>query len=60
MRMRLRVQHGAGGALRLIPKHKPEIVLMDIQLPDIFRDRMHGEVETVLMPTLQIIMVTRV
>jgi DNA-binding NarL/FixJ family response regulator len=44
-------------ALRLIPKHKPEIVLMDIQLPDISGIECTAKLKQ-LMPTLQIIMVT--
>jgi len=44
-------------ALRMIPKLKPEIVLMDIQLPDISGIECTAKLKQ-LMPTLQIIMVT--
>ena len=47
----------AGEALKLIPKLKPEIVLMDIQLPDISGIDCTVQLKQV-MPAVQIIMVT--
>jgi DNA-binding NarL/FixJ family response regulator len=44
-------------ALKLIPKLKPEIVLMDIQLPDISGIECTVQLKQ-LMPSVQIIMVT--
>jgi DNA-binding NarL/FixJ family response regulator len=44
-------------ALKLIPKHQPEIVLMDIQLPDISGIECTAQLKQ-LMPSVQIIMVT--
>jgi DNA-binding NarL/FixJ family response regulator len=44
-------------ALKLIPKHKPEIVLMDIQLPDISGIDCTVQLKQ-LLPAVQIIMVT--
>jgi DNA-binding NarL/FixJ family response regulator len=47
----------AEDALKLIPKHQPEIVLMDIQLPDVSGIECTAQLKQ-LMPSLQIIMVT--
>jgi DNA-binding NarL/FixJ family response regulator len=47
----------AEDALKMIPKHQPEIVLMDIQLPDISGIECTAQLKQ-LMPSLQIIMVT--
>lgn len=44
-------------ALRLIAKHKPDIVLMDIQLPDISGIECTARLKQ-LLPSVQIIMVT--
>jgi DNA-binding NarL/FixJ family response regulator len=44
-------------ALREIPKHQPDIVLMDIQLPDISGIECTARLKQ-LMPSVQIIMVT--
>jgi DNA-binding NarL/FixJ family response regulator len=44
-------------ALRVIPKHKPEIVLMDIQLPDASGIECTAQLKQ-LLPAVQIIMVT--
>jgi len=44
-------------ALRVIPKHKPEIVLMDIQLPDLSGIDCTAQLKQ-LLPGTQIIMVT--
>ena len=44
-------------ALKVIPKHQPEIVLMDIQLPNLSGIECTAQLKQ-LMPTLQIIMVT--
>ena len=44
-------------ALRVIPKHKPEIVLMDIQLPDLSGIECTAQLKQ-LLPATQIIMVT--
>jgi DNA-binding NarL/FixJ family response regulator len=44
-------------ALREIPKHQPDIVLMDIQLPDISGIECTARLKQ-LMPSIQIIMVT--
>ena len=44
-------------ALKLIPKHKPEIVLMDIQLPDLSGIECTVQLKQI-MPAVQIIMVT--
>ena len=44
-------------ALKLIPKLKPEIVLMDIQLPDISGIECTVQLKQ-LLPSVQIIMVT--
>lgn len=44
-------------ALKQIPKHKPDIVLMDIQLPDISGIECTARIKQML-PTTQIIMVT--
>jgi DNA-binding NarL/FixJ family response regulator len=44
-------------ALRVIPKHKPEIVLMDIQLPDLSGIDCTAQLKQ-LLPATQIIMVT--
>ncbi|HET7624887.1 MAG TPA: response regulator transcription factor [Verrucomicrobiae bacterium] len=46
-----------GEALRAIPKCEPEIVLMDIQLPDISGIECTAQLKQ-LMPSVQIIMVT--
>jgi DNA-binding NarL/FixJ family response regulator len=46
-----------GEALRSIPKCEPEIVLMDIQLPDISGIECTAQLKQ-LMPSVQIIMVT--
>ena len=49
---------GTGGeALKSIPKHQPDIVLMDIQLPDISGIDCTAELKQ-LLPSVQIIMVT--
>ena len=47
----------AAEALRMIPKHQPEIVLMDIQLPDISGIECTAQLKQ-LLPSVQIIMVT--
>jgi DNA-binding NarL/FixJ family response regulator len=47
----------AGEALRLLPKHQPDIALMDIQLPDISGIECTAQLKQ-SMPALQIIMVT--
>jgi len=47
----------ANEALKEIPKHEPDIVLMDIQLPDISGIECTEQLKQ-LMPSLQIIMVT--
>jgi DNA-binding NarL/FixJ family response regulator len=47
----------AEDALKMIPKHQPEIVLMDIQLPDISGIECTAQLKQ-MMPSLQIIMVT--
>ena len=47
----------AAEALKLIPKLKPEIVLMDIQLPDISGSECTVQLKQ-LLPSVQIIMVT--
>ena len=44
-------------ALEVIPKHQPEIVLMDIQLPNLSGIECTAQLKR-LVPTLQIIMVT--
>ena len=44
-------------ALKEIPKHQPDIVLMDIQLPDISGIECTAQLKQ-LMPSVQIIMVT--
>ena len=44
-------------ALKVIPKHQPEIVLMDIQLPDISGIECTAQLKQ-LLPSVQIIMVT--
>jgi DNA-binding NarL/FixJ family response regulator len=44
-------------ALSMIPKHQPDIVLMDIQLPDISGIECTAQLKQ-LMPSVQIIMVT--
>src|SRR5436189_2215569 len=44
-------------ALKLIPRHRPEIVLMDIQLPNISGIECTARLKQIL-PTVQIIMVT--
>ena len=44
-------------ALAMIPKHQPDIVLMDIQLPDISGIECTAQLKQ-LMPSVQIIMVT--
>jgi len=44
-------------ALKLIPKHHPEIVLMDIQLPNVSGIECTARLKQ-LVPTVQIIMVT--
>jgi len=44
-------------ALKVIPKHQPDIVLMDIQLPDASGIECTAQLKQVL-PTVQIIMVT--
>ncbi len=44
-------------ALKMIPKHQPEIVLMDIQLPNLSGIDCTAQLKQ-LMPSLQIIMVT--
>jgi DNA-binding NarL/FixJ family response regulator len=44
-------------ALKEIPKHQPDIVLMDIQLPDISGIECTAELKQ-MMPSVQIIMVT--
>jgi DNA-binding NarL/FixJ family response regulator len=49
---------GTGGeALKTIPRHQPEIVLMDIQLPDISGIECTAQLKQ-LLPSVQIIMVT--
>jgi len=47
----------AGEALKTIPRHQPDIVLMDIQLPDISGIECTAQLKQ-LMPSVQIIMVT--
>jgi DNA-binding NarL/FixJ family response regulator len=47
----------AAEALKEIPKHQPDIVLMDIQLPDISGIECTAQLKQ-LMPSVQIIMVT--
>src|SRR5215472_18467453 len=47
----------AGEALKEIPKRQPDIVLMDIQLPDISGIECTAQLKQ-LMPSVQIIMVT--
>jgi DNA-binding NarL/FixJ family response regulator len=47
----------AGEALKEIPKRRPDIVLMDIQLPDISGIECTAQLKQ-LMPSVQIIMVT--
>jgi DNA-binding NarL/FixJ family response regulator len=47
----------AEDALKMIPKHLPEIVLMDIQLPDISGIECTAQLKQ-LLPAIQIIMVT--
>lgn len=47
----------AAEALRMIPRHQPEIVLMDIQLPDISGIECTAQLKQ-LLPSVQIIMVT--
>src|SRR6516162_5574689 len=44
-------------ALRLIPRHQPDIVLMDIQLPDTSGIECTAQLKQ-LLPSVQIIMVT--
>jgi len=44
-------------ALKLIPKHEPEIVLMDVQLPNMSGIECTAQLKQI-MPELQIIMVT--
>ena len=44
-------------ALKVIPKHQPEIVLMDIQLPNLSGIECTAQLKQ-MMPALQIIMVT--
>lgn len=49
---------GSGGeALKTIPRHQPDIVLMDIQLPDISGIECTAQLKQ-LLPSVQIIMVT--
>jgi len=49
---------GSGAeALKTIPKHQPDIVLMDIQLPDISGIECTAQLKQ-LLPSVQIIMVT--
>lgn len=47
----------AEDALRLIPKHQPDIVLMDIQLPDQSGIECTAQIKQ-LLPSVQIVMVT--
>jgi DNA-binding NarL/FixJ family response regulator len=47
----------AAEALRMIPRHQPEIVLMDIQLPDSSGIECTAQLKQIL-PSVQIIMVT--
>jgi len=47
----------AEDALNLLPKHTPEVVLMDIQLPKMSGIECVAELK-VLLPTVQVIMVT--
>jgi DNA-binding NarL/FixJ family response regulator len=47
----------AEDALRMLPKHTPEVVLMDIQLPKMSGIECVAELK-VLLPTVQVIMVT--
>jgi DNA-binding NarL/FixJ family response regulator len=47
----------AGEALKEIPRHQPDIVLMDIQLPDISGIECTARLKQ-LLPSVQIIMVT--
>ena len=47
----------AGEALKEVPRHQPDIVLMDIQLPDLSGIDCTAQLKE-LMPSLQIIMVT--
>jgi DNA-binding NarL/FixJ family response regulator len=47
----------AESAIKEIPKHQPDIVLMDIQLPDISGIECTAQLKQ-LMPSVQIIMVT--
>jgi DNA-binding NarL/FixJ family response regulator len=44
-------------ALKVIPKHQPDIVLMDIQLPDVSGIECTAQLKQ-LLPSVQIIMVT--
>ena len=47
----------AEDALKMLPKHTPEVVLMDIQLPKMSGIECVAELK-VLLPTVQVIMVT--
>ena len=47
----------AEAALQIIPKHQPEVVLMDIQLPKMSGDECAAKLKE-LLPAIQIIMVT--
>ena len=47
----------AAEALKVVPQHKPDIVLMDIQLPDISGIECTAQLKQ-LMPALHILMVT--
>jgi DNA-binding NarL/FixJ family response regulator len=47
----------AEDALRILPKHAPDVVLMDIQLPKMSGIECVAELK-VLLPTVQVIMVT--
>src|SRR5271170_4430173 len=47
----------AEDALRLIPKHQPDIVLMDIQLPNLSGIECTAQLKQ-LLPSVQIVMVT--
>jgi DNA-binding NarL/FixJ family response regulator len=47
----------AEDALRVIPKHRPDIVLMDIQLPNLSGIECTAQIKQ-LLPSVQIVMVT--